>query len=303
VSTAVAVRAGTRRRGVNSRTIAPYLFVLPNMLIFGVFTIWPALNGVNLSFYDSSNGRTFRAVGTENYSSILSDEEFWTVVRHTALFTVGFVALSTVLGTALALMLHAQRRGRGALSAAYFLPVLISPVVVGIIWRAALERRTGLVNQALSAVGLGQPGWLVQPSLALVGIIIVGTWIHLGFYAMVLLSGLQSIDTSLYEAAKIDGTTGWQSIRLITLPLLRPTLMVVIILATIAGFQSFDFIFTLTGGGPVRATTLIVQYIYENGFSYPIEYGLASAAAVILFVVVFVVTFVNYVIGRRSESI
>ncbi|NYG08652.1 ABC-type sugar transport system permease subunit [Phycicoccus badiiscoriae] len=291
------------RRRPTSRTLAPYLFVFPNMLIFAVFTIWPAINGLNLSFYDSSNGRTFRPVGTENYTSILSDAEFWAVVRHTAAFTIGFVALSTAVATALALMLHAQRRGRGALSAAYFLPVLISPVVVGIVWRAALDRQTGLVNQVLSAVGLGQPGWLVEPSLAIVAIILVGTWIHLGFYAMILLSGLQSIDTSLYEAAKIDGSTPWQSIRLITLPLLRPTMMVVIILATIAGFQAFDFIYTLTGGGPVRATTLMVQYIYENGFSYPIAYGLASAAAVILFVVVFVVTFVNYVIGRRSEAI
>ena len=132
---------------------------------------------------------------------------------------------------------------------------------------------------------------------------LVGTWIHLGFYAMILLSGLQSIDASLYEAARVDGCSPWQSIRRITLPLLQPTMMVVIILATIAGFQSFDFIFTLTGGGPVRGTTLIVQYIYENGFSFPIEYGIASAAAVILFVAVFIVTFANYVMGRRNDSI
>jgi ABC-type sugar transport system permease subunit len=211
--------------------------------------------------------------------------------------------LSTVLGTALALMLNSQRRGRGALSAAYFLPVLISPVVVGIIWKAALDRTTGLVNQVLSAIGLGSPGWLVDSSLSLISVILVGTWIHLGFYAMILISGLQAIDTSLYEAARMDGASVWQSVRLITLPLLRPTLMVVIILATIAGFQAFDFVYTLTGGGPVGATTLIIQYIYENAFSYPIQYGLASAAAVILFVVVFAVTFINYAIGRRSESI
>jgi alpha-1,4-digalacturonate transport system permease protein len=297
------VQRNKRPAWTRSRTLAPYLFLLPNMLIFGLFTIWPALNGFNLSFYDSSNGRTFKAVGTSNYTDILSDSEFWDVVRHTLAFTVGFVVLSTVLGTALSLMLHAQRRGRGGISAAYFLPVLISPVVVGIIWRAALDRQTGLVNQGLSVLGFGHPGWLVQANLAIVAIILVGTWIHLGFYAMILLSGLQSIDTSLYEAARMDGANTWQSIRRITLPLLRPTLMVVIILATIAGFQAFDFIYTLTGGGPVRATTLIVQYIYEKGFSYPIEYGLATAAGVILFVVVFVVTFVNYVIGRRSESI
>jgi alpha-1,4-digalacturonate transport system permease protein len=291
------------RGRLNTRRLAPYLFLLPNMLIFAVFTIWPAANGFNLSFYDSSNGRTFKPVGTGNYRAILSDEEFWAVVRHTVVFTVGFVLVSTVLAMALALMINAQRRGRGAISAAYFLPIVISPVVGGLVGRAAFDRERGRVNQALSAVGLGQPGWLVEPGLAMVAIVIVGTWIHLGFYAMILMSGLQSIDGSLYEAARIDGTTPWQAIRLITLPLLRPTLMVVIILATIAGFQSFDFIFTLTGGGPVSATTLMVQYIYENGFSYPIEYGLASAAAVILFVVVFAVTFANYVLGRRSDAI
>ncbi|MBC9822636.1 carbohydrate ABC transporter permease [Terrabacter sp. MAHUQ-38] len=296
-------RGRVHRGRVNTRRLAPYLFLLPNMLIFAVFTIWPALNGFNLSFYDSSNGRTFKPVGTGNYSAILSDEEFWAVVRHTLVYTVGFVLISTVLAMALALMINAQRRGRGAISAAYFLPIVISPVVVGIVWRAAFDRERGMVNQGLSAVGLGEPGWLVEPSLAMVAIIVVGTWIHLGFYAMILMSGLQSIDGSLYEAARIDGTTTWQAIRLITMPLLRPTLMVVVILATIAGFQSFDFIFTLTGGGPVSATTLMVQYIYENGFSYPIEYGLASAAAVILFVVVFMVTFANYVLGRRSDSI
>jgi ABC-type sugar transport system permease subunit len=305
MTTAVSAPARGRppQRRLNTRRLAPYLFLLPNMLIFAVFTIWPAMNGFNLSFYDSSNGRTFKPVGTGNYRAILSDEEFWAVVRHTVVFTVGFVLVSTVLAMALALMINAQRRGRGAISAAYFLPIVISPVVVGIVWRAAFDRERGMVNQALSAVGLGQPGWLVEPGLAMVAIVIVGTWIHLGFYAMILMSGLQSIDGSLYEAARIDGTTPWQAIRLITLPLLRPTLMVVIILATIAGFQSFDFIFTLTGGGPVSATTLMVQYIYENGFSYPIEYGLASAAAVILFVVVFAVTFANYVLGRRSDAI
>ena len=292
-----------QRRRLTSRSLAPYLFVLPNMVVFALFTIWPAINGLNLSFYDSSDGLHFKPVGLGNYSAILSDSQFWQVVQHTVLFTVGFVALSTVLATALALVLNSQRRARGGISAAYFLPVLIAPVVVGIIWRSALDPRTGLVNLALGAVGLPQPQWLTQPGPTLAAIILVGTWIHLGFYAMIVLSGLQAIDGSLYEAARIDGSSAWQSVRLITLPLLRPTLMVVIILATIAGFQAFDFIYTLTGGGPVGATTLIVQYIYDNGFSYPIEYGLASAAAVILFVVVFVVTFANYVIGRRSDSI
>ena len=292
----------TGRGRLVRRKLTPYLFVLPNMAVFGLFTIWPALNGFNISFYDSKNGRTFRPVGTGNYDRILSSPEFWTVVRHTVLFVVGFVVVSTVLATVLALLLHSQKRGRGALSAAYFLPFVVSPVVVGLIWSAALQRQTGLVNSVTSALGLGRPAWLVDPDLALVSVIMVGVWIHLGFYTMILLSGLQSIDESLYEAATIDGAGTWQKIRLITLPLLRPTTVVVVTLATIAGFQAFDFIYTLTGGGPVAATTLIIQYIYQNGFTAPIAYGLASAAAVILFIVIFAVTFLNYVVGRRKEA-
>jgi alpha-1,4-digalacturonate transport system permease protein len=273
------------------------------MAIFAVFTIWPAINGFNLSFFDSSDGLTFKSVGTGNYTEILNDDQFWHVIRSTLLFTIGFVGLSLVLATSLALMLNSQKRGRAGISAAYFLPVLISPVVVGIIWRSALDPKTGLVNLLLGKVGLPQPQWLVQPTPSLMAVVLVGTWIHLGFYAMILLSGLQSIDGNLYEAARMDGASAWQSTRRITLPLLRPTLMVVVILSTIAGFQAFDFIYTLTGGGPVGATTLIVQYIYDNGFSYPIQYGLASAAAVILFTAIFMVTFTNYVLGRRSDAI
>lgn len=299
MSTAIA----PRRRRLTGPKVAPYLFILPNMLVFSIFTIWPAISGFNLSFYDSSDGQHFRSVGTSNYSEILSDSEFWDAARATALYTVGFVLISTVLATALGLLLNGQRRGRGAISAAYFLPVLISPVVVGVIWQAALDRNTGLVNQALSSVGLGHPGWLIDSKLALIAVICVGTWIHLGFYTMIILSGIQAIDTSVYEAAKIDGASEWQKLRTITLPLLRPTMMVVIILSTITGFQSFDFIYTLTGGGPIGATTLIVQYIYDHAFSVPIQYGLASAAGVILFLVVFAITLLNYGAGRRKDAI
>lgn len=282
---------------------APYLFVAPNMLVFALFTIWPAINGFNISFFDSRNGRTFTPVGTGNYTRILADQEFWGVVRHTVTFVVAFVVVTMILSTALALMLNAQQRGRGVLRAAYFLPVLLSPVVVGLIWGWALERRVGLVNTITDAMGLGQPGWLIDPTLAMTCTVLVGVWTHLGFYALILLSGLQGIDGNVYEAARLDGSSTAQTIRLITLPLLRPTMLVVLILSTIAGFQAFDFIYTLTGGGPTGSTTLIVQYIYEQAFESPIRYGLASAAGVILFVTIFGITLLNYLLGRRQEAV
>jgi alpha-1,4-digalacturonate transport system permease protein len=289
-----------RRR---TRRLAPYLFVLPNMVVFGLFTIWPAINGFNMSLYDSSNGRTFEYVGTRNYQQILSDSDYLDTVRNTVVFVLGFVLVVTACATLLALLLNAQRRGAGALRAAYFLPVVVSPVVVGLVWSWMLTRGTGVVNLALSNLGLGQPGWLLDPALAMVTVIGVGVWINVGFFTMILLAGLQSIDPNLYEASRLDGANVWQQSREITLPLLRPSMLVVVILATITGFQAFDYIYTLTGGGPVGATTLMVQFIYENAFQSPIEYGLASAAGVIFFVVVFGVTALNYLLGRRQGAI
>ena len=294
--------ATTRRRGGSAPRLAPYLFVLPNMLVFALFTIWPALNGFNISLYDSSNGRTFEYVGTENYERILSDPAYWETTRNTVVYTVAFVVLVTVASLALAILLNAQQRGKGALRAAYFVPVVISPVVVGLIWGWVLTRQNGVVNELLRGVGLPAPGWLLDPALAMLVIILVGVWVNLGFFTMILLAGLQSIDPNLYEAAKLDGATAWKQVVQITLPLLRPTTMVVVILAAINGFQAFDYIWMLTGGGPVGATTLMVQYIYENAFQSPIQYGLASAAGVIFFIVVFGVTMLNYLVGRRREA-
>lgn len=276
--------------------------MLPNLVIFLLFTILPAINGFNISFYDSSNGRTFRWVGLGNYERLLTDADFWATAQRTLVFVVSFVTLVTVLSIPLAVILNAQRRGRGFFRGAYFLPVLIAPVVVGLIWYWALDRQVGLVNTVLDALGLGKPGWLIEPALAMACAIFVGLWTHIGFYTVILLAGLQGIDPNLYEAARMDGATRWQEFRQITLPLLRPTTMVVVILSTITGFQAFDFIYTLTGGGPVGSTTLIVQFIYEKAFTSPIRYGLASAAGAMLFVVVFAVTALNYLVGRRREA-
>jgi ABC-type sugar transport system permease subunit len=137
----------------------------------------------------------------------------------------------------------------------------------------------------------------------MIAVIFVGVWVHLGFYSIILLAGLQGIDRSLLEAAAMDGATRFQIIRTIILPLLKPTTLVILILATIHGFQSFDFIYTLTGGGPLGATTLIVQYIYDRAFQTPIQYGLGSAAGVILFMIIFAFTALNFLLGRKREAI
>lgn len=283
--------------------LAPYLFLLPNMAIFTVFAIWPAINGVNISRFASSNGRTFRPVGTQNYERILTDGEFWEVARNTVVYALTFVLLATALGTALAVLVDQQRRGRAFFRAVFFVPVLISPVVVGLVWNWMLERQSGLVNTFIGSFGVGEVPWLVDGTVAMVSVIAVGVWMQVGFYMLILLAGLQGIDPSLYEAARMDGASRWRQFSGITLPLLQPSILVVMVLATIHGFQAFDFIYTLTGGGPVGATTLMVQYIYENGFVSPIRYGVAAAGSVLLFGAVFALTLLNWLLGRRREAV
>ncbi len=293
-----------RRRNIPwGLRLAPYLFLFPNMAIFGLFTIYPAINGVNISLYASPNGRIFRWVGLGNYETILSDPTFWQAARATAIYTLAYVLLSVVIATMLAVLVDNQGRGKTFFRGVFFIPVLISPVVVGLVWGWILQRQGGLLNTALGSIGIGEVPWLVDQRWALVAVILVGVWMQAGFYMLILLAGLQGIDPSLYEAARMDGASASKQFTSITLPLLQPTMVVVLVLGTIHGFQAFDFIFTLTGGGPTRATTLMVQYIYENGFVSPIRYGIAAAGGVILFAVIFLVTILNYVVSRRREAV
>ena len=296
-------RIGSRAGRVVSwdQRIMPYLFILPNMLIFGVFTIYPAINGFNLSLYSSKNGRTFQWVGFRNFERIVTDNEFWQALGNTLIFVAGFVALSTVFSIIVAVLLESQKRGRSFFRAVFFVPVLLSPVVVGLLWHWMLQRQGGLLNEAIGAVGMSPVPWLAESGLAMVCVVAVGIWTHFGFYTMIVLAGLQSIDGNLYQAADLDGAGGWQKFHLVTLPLLTPTSLVVLILSTISGFQAFDFIYNFTGGGPVGGTTLMVQYIYEKAFGASPHYGLAAAGSVILFVIVLALTLVNWLIGRKNE--
>ena len=281
----------------------PYLFVAPNMLIFLTFIIWPAIRGFQISFFDSIDGRTFTPVGTGNYRAIFGDPTVTEVAKNTATYVIFYVIISTILSIAFALIVNEQVFAKGFFRAILFLPVMLSPIVVGLIWNDVLDRKVGPLNSLLQAIGGGSPGWLVEPKLGMIAVIFVGVWVHLGFYSIILLAGLQGIDRSLLEAAAMDGATRPQIIRTIILPLLKPTTLVILILATIHGFQSFDFIYTLTGGGPLGATTLIVQYIYDRAFQTPIQYGLGSAAGVILFMIIFAFTALNFLVGRKRDAI
>ncbi len=289
-------------------------FLLPTLLIFGVFVLLP----VALNFAYSLTGgveillgqRPF--VGTQHYARLLDcedyarpltcrEDQFWTAARNTALFVVFQVTLMVAVSLVTALILNREIRARGFFRAVFFFPVLLSPVVVGLIWRWILQRE-GLLNLLAVNVGLEPQVWLNDRLSAFAAAVGVSTWAHMGFYTLILLAGLQAIPRDLYEAAEMDGTPPARVFRRITLPLLGPTLAVVLVLALIRAVQTFDEVYVLTGGGPGTSTMFLTQYIYEVGFASLLRNpGLAAAASMIMAGVLVVLTLAQLWLGRRAS--
>ncbi|HEX9857681.1 MAG TPA: sugar ABC transporter permease [Paracoccaceae bacterium] len=290
-------------------------FLTPNMAIFGVFVLFPLV--INVAYSMTTGGALFlsdrRFVGAAQYQRLLScadysaistcqEDQFWTAARNTALFVVLQVSLLITVATITALILNRDLKARSFWRAVFFFPVLLSPVVVGLIWRWILDRN-GLLNAGLDAVGLAPVNWLIERGWAFAAAIGVTIWAHLGFYALILLAGLQAIPRDLYEAAEMDGTPHARVFWRITLPLLMPNLLVVIVLSLIRAVQVFDEVFVLTGGGPGTATLFLTQYIYEVGFASLLKNpGLAAAASILMGGVLIALTLVQLGLGRRNEK-
>jgi alpha-1,4-digalacturonate transport system permease protein len=289
-------------------------FLAPNMAVFGIFVLFPLL--VNFAYSMTGGPALFLPdrvfVGLEQYGRLLScrdyldtnsctEDLFWTAVWNTALFVVFQVALMTLVALVTALVLNRDIRARAFWRAVFFFPVLLSPVVVGLIWRWILQRE-GLLNLFMYEAGLDPVDWLVERNWAFTAAILVSVWAHVGFYALILLAGLQAIPKDLYEAAEMDGTKPSRVFWRITLPLLAPNLLVVLVLTLIRAVQIFDEVYVLTGGGPGTSTLFITQYIYEVGFASLLRNpGLASAASILMGAVLVVLTLIQLAIARRNE--
>jgi alpha-1,4-digalacturonate transport system permease protein len=283
--------------------IGPYLFLSPNLAVFAIFIIAPALYNFYLSLFRTSPYHPPEFVGLANFRYLAQqDDLFWRAMRNLVIFVVGDVGLITLLSVLIGVLLNQNVRLRGFFRSAFFFPVLLSPVVVALVWQWILNNRFGVLNAVLQDLGLARQPWLLHAGWAMFWVIFIHVWATLGFFAMIVLAGLQSIPASLYEAARIDGAGRWGTFRNVTLPLLAPTLMVVLILSMIRSFEVFDHIYVLTGGGPGTATLLIVQYIYRSAFQLD-QFGLAAAASLVLFVVIFTLTVTQYLLGRSRESV
>jgi alpha-1,4-digalacturonate transport system permease protein len=292
-----------------------WVFLLPNLLIFGIFVIIPMIMNV---FYSMTGGtelflRDRQFVGLDNYRILFDceyylepdtcDEDlFWRAVYNTIVFVTLQVGGMVLISMITALILNRKIRWRGFFRSVFFYPVLLSPVVVALIWKWILQRE-GVLNAMITAFG-GEPVlWLLDPQLATFWVIFVSIWAQMGFFTLILLAGLQAIPAELYEAGEIDGTDRWQSFRFITLPLWMQSVFVVLVLSLIRAVQVFDQVFVLTGGGPGTATQYIVQYIYNTAFADQIpRRGLAAAASLLMGGVLLVLTLAQLRLGREAEA-
>ncbi len=294
----------------------PYLFLMPNMVLFGIFTFLPIAIAVGYAFTGGTEllitNRPY--VGFDNFSKLLDctsymepgscqESLFWTAVWNTLWFVAFNVVATLLVALITALILNRAMAARGFFRAMFFYPVLLSPVVIGLIWKWFLDRN-GLLNAFLQMLGVPPEIFLLDVGWSRFFVVVVSVWFHMGFYTLILLAGLQAIPKDLYEAAAIDAASPRRVLLRITLPLLAPNLLVVLILLMIRSVQIFDEAWVLTnGGGPGTANTFVVQYIYQMAFGSDLRlFGLASAASVLMGLVLLVLTLVQLRLGRKMES-
>ncbi|MFI6321858.1 carbohydrate ABC transporter permease [Nonomuraea sp. NPDC050556] len=278
-------KAETRRfRGITRRNI-PYFLILPAVLGFVVFKGYPILAAMYISLTTGAGAAT-EFVGLDNYVRLVNDPLFWTALWNTGLILVVQVPIMLVLALLLALGLNsAFVRLRAVWRLGVFMPSLTGLVAYGVMFSVILNKDTGLLNWALSLVGVDAIDWLGSPFWARIAIVIALTWHYTGYTAVIYLAGLQSIAKELYEAAMVDGAGAVRRFLSITVPQLRPILALTVVLSTIGTLQLFDEPFVLTGGGPDNATLTISLYLYQNGFRY-FDFGYAAAIAYALTLIV-----------------
>jgi len=292
-------RPGWLSKESQREALAGYLFILPTFLGYTAFIVGPILAAIGISFtkYDILSPATF--VGLDNYVRLLNDPRLRTVYSNTIFFTVFAVSLNVGVGLVLAVLLnrHLPSPIRYVLRSAYFFPVLVALVYSSIIWQFLYQKDTGIFNYYLGLLNVAPIPWLSNRQWVLPSIIILDVWRNAGFAMLVFLAGLQNISQEYYEAAQLDGANRFQLFRHITVPLISPTIFFNLVIYMIGALQVFDSIMVLTKGGPGDASRSLVIYIYENAFQF-FEMGYASAVAITLFVIIVILTLIQFRLGR-----
>ncbi len=283
----------------HEETIAGYAFLMPTLVSLLVFVFFPVVFSFYISFlkYDYlSPARPW--VGSANYARMLSNERFWQTLANSARYAFMYVPLNMAFALGLALLINNKVKGINAYRMAFFSPVVTSSVAVAMIWGWIFDPAFGLLNYLLRLVGIEGRNWLGDPDIAMLCLVIMAMWNHSGYNMMIFLAGLQGVSQEYYDAATVDGADRWQRFRHITLPLLSPTTFFIFITGMIGALQVFDQIWILTKGGPAGTTRTIVYYLWEQGFT-SFDMGYASAIAYVLFIIIFILTQINWRVAGR----
>jgi len=278
-----------------------YVFILPSLLHLALFFLIPLAFSLWLSFHDwrGLNTRNPPFVGLENYQFMIGDRRWWSALVNTLYFTFVSVPVGMAVSLAIALLMNLRIPGVYLFRAIFFIPVITSWVAVSVVWLWVLDGNIGLLNYGLSLIGLDGPDWLTNPRTAMLALILIATWKGAGFQMIIWLAGLQGIPREMYEAATVDGASGLQRFRFITLPLLAPTTFFLLITGVIGSFQVFTPVFVLTQGGPLGSTDVAVYRIYQRAF-VNFDFGYASALAWVLFAFIFLATLIQLAYMRRN---
>lgn len=295
------LRKRKKLKGSFEQILAPMLFLTPNLLIFGIFIIIPAIMGLRMAFYEWSMLGEHSFVGFKNFVALLQDEHFWKTFWNTIRYVAFVVPLLTISSLGLALLTVENDPGVGFFRGIFYLPTMLSLIIVGISWRWILGDELGIVNFLIKISG-GEPvRWLTTAFMANASLIFISVWAFTGFYMVMFIGGLQAIPEDLFDQAEIDGASSLQVFFKIKLPLIRPTMLVVIVLATIRAFKAFELIYVLTKGGPGSATKFLVQNIYQIAFEED-RMGYASAIAIMLLIVIGLFTMFQFRLNKEEYS-
>lgn len=294
VKTAPAVQKKGMSKELRESLVA-YSFIAPNFIGFCIFTLVPMIFAIALAFCDWDGVHAVEFVGLQNFIDLLDDDTFKASFVNTIVYTVGTVPLTLVCGLGIAVLLNQQVKLRNFFRTVSFFPYVASLVAVAAVWNMIFSPSMGPVNQLLSSLGVEDlPRWAAGKETAMITVILFSVWKNMGYYMVIYLAGLQGTNLELNEAAELDGANKWQIFWYVTLPQLRPTTFFVVIMLTISSFKVYDQMYMITQGGPGNATMTLVYDIYNVAFVNTPRYGYASAISMVLFVLVLVVTIIQF---------
>ncbi|MFC4501517.1 MULTISPECIES: carbohydrate ABC transporter permease [Streptomyces] len=289
-----------RRR--SKYTLAPLVLIAANVVLFSLFFVWPAVIGLVYSFTNYTGVGAFQFIGLDNYDNLFGDSTFYDALSRTLLYAVLFVPLNFVVSLLAAnLVVSKNAKGGSVARVIFFIPWLLSPIVVGVLWRWMFGENFGLVNYVIEKFGGSAVPWQSNADLSLIVVVMAASWAWTGFSMLLFIAAIKNVPVSYYEAASLDGAGPWRQFFSITLPSIAPTSFIVILLNTINAMKEYPVFVALNNGGPGTSNNLLVQYIYETGFKRG-QIGYASAASFVLMLILMAVAVVQLIVNRRVEN-